>query len=171
MKNLNIDIEEGSYKPTLVLGGSLTYQSGRNRVFKWDAPDWDKNISKKIYLNFSMNLFNGFQTREKVSQAKISLRETQIQKETAERGFRLQIESCLNDLDDAQKQLIIKKRSVDLAQKNQEMTDAAFKVGRDTQINLLNANMSLHKAKLDYMEAILNWNNAKNALLQATGEY
>lgn len=171
MKNLNIDIEEGSYKPTLVLGGSVTYQSGKNRVFRWAAPDWDKNISKKVYLNFSMNLFNGFQTREKVSQAKISLRETQIQKETAERGFRLQIESCLNDLDDAQKQLIIKKRSVDLAQKNQEMTDAAFKVGRDTQINLLNANMSLHKAKLDYMEAILNWNNAKNALLQATGEY
>src|SRR5574344_35928 len=90
MYNENIDIEKGDYKPTLVLGGSIMYQNGQNHVFKWDAPDWDDNISKKIYLNFSMNLFNGMKTREAVVQAKTSLRKTQIQKDNAERGIRLE---------------------------------------------------------------------------------
>lgn len=171
MKTKNIDIESGDYKPTVVLIGGLQYSNNKNEITEWDAPDWDKNINKYIALNVTMNLFNGMKTREKVVQAKTSLRTTQIQKESAERGFRLQIESCLNDLDDAQKQLDIKKRSVDLAQKNLDMTDAAYRVGKDTQINLLSANMSLRTAKLSYMEAVLNWNNALIALQQATGEF
>lgn len=170
MQTKNIDIESGNYKPTVVLVGGIKYANNQNEITEWDAPTWSK-LNKYIALNLTMNLFNGMQTRESVAQAKSDVRTTQIQKDAAERGFRLQIESCLNDMDDAQKQLEIKKRSVELAQKNQEMTDAAFKVGKDTQINLLNANMSLRTAKLNYMEAVLNWNNALNALQQATGEF
>ena len=170
MQTKNIDIESGNYKPTVVLVGGIKYANNQNEITEWDAPTWNK-LNKYIALNLTMNLFNGMQTRESVAQAKSDVRTTQIQKDAAERGFRLQIESCLNDMDDAQKQLEIKKRSVELAQKNQEMTDAAFKVGKDTQINLLNANMSLRTAKLNYMEAVLNWNNALNALQQATGEF
>ena len=166
-----IDIEKGDYHPMVVLVGGLKYANNQNSIKDWDAPDWDKNINKYIALNATMNLFNGMQTREKVTQAKSSLRSTQIQKESAERGFRLQIESCVNDLNDAEQQLGIKKRSVELAQKNQELTEASYTLGKETQINLLEATMKLRSAKLNYMEAVLNWNNAYNALLQATGEY
>ncbi len=166
-----IDIEKGDYHPMVVLVGGLKYANNQNSIKDWDAPDWDKNINKYIALNATMNLFNGMQTREKVTQAKSSLRSTQIQKESAERGFRLQIESCVNDLNDAEQQLGIKKRSVELAQKNQELTEASYTLGKETQLNLLEATMKLRSAKLNYMEAVLNWNNAYNALLQATGEY
>lgn len=167
----NIAIEEGGYKPTLVLGGSITYQNGQNRVFKWDAPDWDDNISKQVYLNFSMNLFNGMQTKEGVVQAKTDLRKNQIQKDNAIRGIRLEIESAQSTFDDANRQLELQNRQVELAQKNLDMTEAAYKVGRETQLNYLDANMSLKNAKLDYLSAIIDWNKAYNALLKATGEY
>jgi len=166
-----VDLEKSDYRPTVVLIGNLKYANNQNSIKDWDAPDWDKNINKTITLNASMNLFNGMQTREKVTQAKSSLRSTQIQKESVERGFRLQIESCMNDLNDAEQQLGIKKRSVELAQRNQELTEASYTLGKETQINLLEATMKLRNAKLNYMEAVLNWNNAYNALLQATGEY
>lgn len=167
----NVSIEEGGYKPTLVLGGSITYQNGQNKVFHWDAPDWDDNISKQVYLNFSMNLFNGLQTREGVVQAKTDLRKNQIQKDNAIRGIRLEIESAQSTLDDANRQLELQNRQVELAQKNLDMTEAAYKVGRETQLNYLDANMSLKNAKLDYLSAIIDWNKAYNALLKATGEY
>ena len=77
----------------------------------------------------------------------------------------------MNDLNDAEQQLGIKKRSVELAQKNQILTEASYNVGKETQLNLLESTMKLRNAKLNYMEAVLNWNNAYNALLQATGEY
>jgi OMF family outer membrane factor len=170
MKTLNIEIEEGGYKPTVVLLGGIKYANNKNDFFDWDAPKWDK-LNKYIALNVSMNLFNGMKTREGVTQAKSSLRSTQIQKETAERGFRVQIESCVNTLEDANSQIEIAKRQVDLAQKNYDLTNEAYKLGRETQLNLLSAENSLRTAKLDYMSSIVEWNKAYNALLQATGEY
>ncbi|MBO6136066.1 MAG: TolC family protein [Fibrobacter sp.] len=170
MKNLNIEIEEGGYKPTVVLLGGIKYANNKNDFFDWDAPKWDK-LNKYVTLNVTMNLFNGMKTRESVTQAKSSLRSTQIQKETAERGFRMQIESCANTLEDANSQIEIAKRQVDLAQKNYDLTNDAYKLGRETQLNLLTAENSLRTAKLDYMNSIVEWNKAYNALLQATGEY
>lgn len=171
MLKKNIDIERGDYKPTVVLGGKLTYSNNQNEFYKWDAPDWDENISKVIFLNVSMNLFNGMQTREKVSQAKSNLRSTQIQRETLERGIRLQIESAANTLANAEAQLTLKKRRVELETKNLEMTETAYKAGRETQLNYLDATMSLKNAKLDYLNAVVAWNNAYNELLKATGEF
>ena len=171
IQSKTIDLEKSGYRPNVVLIGGLKYANNQNTIKDWDAPDWDKNINKYIALNATMNLFNGMQTREKVTQAKSSLRSTQIQKESVERGFRLQIETCVNDLKDAEQQLSIKKRSVELAQRNQELTEASYTLGKETQLNLLEATMKLRNAKLNYMEAVLNWNNAYNALLQATGEY
>ena len=170
MKNLNIEIEQGGYKPTVVLLGGIKYANNKNEFFDWDAPKWDK-LNKYVALNVSMNLFNGLKTREGVAQARSSLRSTQIQKETAERGFRVQIESCANTLEDANAQIEIAKRQIDLAQKNYDLTNEAYKLGRETQLNVLSAENSLRTAKLDYMSAIVEWNKAYNALLQATGEY
>lgn len=171
MNSKNVGIEQGGYKPTVVLVGGLKYSNNHNKITEWDAPDWDKNINKYVALNVRMNLFNGMKTKESVAQAKSSLRTTQIQKETAERGFRLQIESCASTLEDAVQQLELKKRQVELATRNYKLTEAAYKIGRETQLNLLDANMTLRSAKLDYTQAVLDWNNAYNALLQATGEY
>ena len=171
MASKNISIEEGGYKPTLVLVGGIKYTNNQNHFYQWDRPDWDDNISKYVALNLTMNLFNGMKTKESVVQAKSTLRSTQIQKETAERGFRVQIESCANSLEDANSQIEIAKRQIELAQKNYDLTNDAYKLGRETQLNLLSAENSLRTAKLGYMSAIVDWNKAYNALLQATGEY
>ena len=170
MKTLNVEIEQGGYKPTVVLLGGIKYANNKNEFFDWDAPTWDK-LNKYIALNVSMNLFNGMKTREGVVQAKSSLRSTQIQKETAERGFRVQIESCVNTLEDANSQIEIAKRQIDLAQKNYDLTNEAYKLGRETQLHVLSAENSLRTAKIDYMKAIVEWNKAYNALLQAPGEF
>lgn len=171
MYTLNVDINKGDYLPTVVLGGSLTYDNGANEWNDWDAPDWDENISKKIYLGVSMNLFNGWQTRENVTQAKSDVRNVQIQKETAERSIQLEMESAMNTWNDAQKQIVIQKSKVDLAQRNLDLTQVSYEAGKSPQLDLLDANMSLRTAKLDYMSAVVDWNKAYNALLKATGEY
>ena len=171
MLQKNVSIEEGGYKPTIVLVGGLKYSNNKNHFYQWDAPDWDDNINKYVALNLKLNLFNGMKTKEAVVQAKSNLRSTQIQKETAERGFRVQIESCANTLEDANSQIEIAKRQIDLAQKNYDLTNDSYKLGRETQLNLLTAENDLRTAKIGYMQAIVNWNQAYNALLQATGEY
>lgn len=171
IKNKLVDVQEGDYKPTVALVAGIKYSNNQNEFYKWDAPDWDENINKYIALSVTMNLFNGKKTKSSVAQAKSDVRSIQLQRETAERGFRLQIESCVSTLENATQQIEMKKRSQELAQKNYDLTEAAYKVGRETQINLLTANNSLRQAKLAYTQAIKEWNTAYNALLQATGEY
>ena len=170
MREKNIEIEEAGYKPTIALLGGLKYANNQNKITEWDAPKWDK-LNKYVSLNLSMNLFNGMQTKEAVVQAKSELRSTQLMKETAERGFRLQIEACVNNLEDAHNQIEIAKRQVDLANRGYEISEAAYQIGAETQINLLDVSQKLRLAKLGYMKAVLDWNNAYNALLKATGEY
>ncbi len=165
-----INIAEAEYKPTIALYGGIVYGNNKNNFYEWDAPKWDK-LNKFVGLKLSMNLFKGFQSREGVTQAKSTLRSAQIKRENAERGFRMQIEACANTLEDAQTQLDLQKRQIELATRNYDLTDAAYKIGHETQVNLLDANLKLHQAKMGYMQAVLNWNKAYNALLQATGEY
>ena len=171
MAEKNISIEEGGYKPTIVLVGGIKYANNKNKISEWDAPDWDDNINKYVALNLTMNLFNGMKTKESVVQAKSSMRSVQIQKESAERGFRMQIESCANTLEDANNQLEIQKNQVNLAQRNFDLTEASYKVGRSSQLDFLDASLELRSAKNDYLQASVDWNKAYNALLQATGEY
>lgn len=171
MADLKINIDDVGFKPNVVLGGSITYQSGNNDFFDWDRPDWDKNINKKVYLSVSMNLFNGFQTREAVVQSKSALRSAQITKENANRTIQLAIETNLNALEESEKNLELSKSSLALAKRNQELTEEAFKVGKAPQLDLLDANMSLRQAQLSHMQAVLGWNTAYKALLKATGEY
>jgi len=171
IKSKLVEIEEGDYKPTVVLIAGIKYTNNKNEFYNWDAPDWDENINKYIALNLTMNLFKGNQTKSSVAQAKSDLRSIQHQRETVELGFHLQVEACVSTLETATQQIEIKKRSLNLAQRNLELTEAAYKLGRDTQVNYLAANNSLRKAQLEYTTAIKDWNNAYNALLQATGEY
>ena len=79
--------------------------------------------------------------------------------------------TCVNNLEDAHNQIEISKRQVDLANRGYEISEAAYQIGAETQINLLDVSQKLRLAKLGYMKAVLDWNNAYNALLKATGEY
>ena len=166
----NIDIEKGGYKPTVALVGGLKYTNNQNKITEWDAPKWDK-LNKYVALNVSMNLFNGMQTKEAVVQAKSNLRSTQIQKETLEKSIRLEIETDAKALTTAEEQLVILKNNIDLAQRIYDMTEAAYKNGSETQLNLIAAGLSLHQAKLNYIKGVQNWNSAYDAMLTVTGEY
>ena len=170
MKEKNIEIEEAGYKPTVVLLGGLKYANNQNEFYKWDAPKWDK-LNKYIGLNVSMNLFNGMQTKEAVVQAKSSLRSTQIQKENLERSLRVLIENNVNALESVERNLVLLKGNIDLAKRIYEMTDASYKNGMETQINLLSANLQLRQARQNYLKAVVQWNHNYNALLLTTGEY
>lgn len=170
MTEKNIEIEEGGYKPTIALVGGLKYANNQNKITEWDAPKWDK-LNKYVALSLTMNLFNGMQTKEAVVQAKSSLRSTQIQKESTIRYIRLQIENNVKALENRERNLVVLKGNVELAERIYQMTEAAYQNGMKSQLELLAANLDLRNAKNNYLKGIMQWNEAYNALLQATGEY
>ena len=170
MTEKNIEIEEGGYKPTIASVGGLKYANNQNKITEWDAPKWDK-LNKYVALSLTMNLFNGMQTKEAVVQAKSSLRSTQIQKESTIRYIRLQIENNVKALENRERNLVVLKGNVELAERIYQMTEAAYQNGMKSQLELLAANLDLRNAKNNYLKGIMQWNEAYNALLKTTGEY
>jgi len=170
MTEKNIEIEEGGYKPTIALVGGLKYANNQNKITEWDAPKWDK-LNKYVALSLTMNLFNGMQTKEAVVQAKSSLRSTQIQKESTIRYIRLQVENNVKALENRERNLVVLKGNVELAERIYQMTEAAYQNGMKSQLELLAANLDLRNAKNNYLKGIMQWNEAYNALLKTTGEY
>ena len=166
----NIEIEESGYKPTVALLGGIKYANNQNEFYKWDAPKWDK-LNKYIALNLSMNLFKGMQTKEAIVQAKSNLRTLQVQKENTERAIRLDIENGAKALENSERNLVVLKQNIELAEKIYDMTETSYKNGMVSQLELLQANLDLRTAKTNYLTAVMAWNINYNSMLQITGEY
>ena len=166
----NIEIEESGYKPTVALLGGIKYANNQNEFYKWDAPKWDK-LNKYITLNLSMNLFKGMQTKEAIVQAKSNLRTLQVQKENTERAIRLDIENGAKALENSERNLVVLKQNIELAEKIYDMTETSYKNGMVSQLELLQANLDLRTAKTNYLTAVMAWNINYNSMLQITGEY
>ena len=170
MAEKNIEIEEGGYKPTIALLGGIKYANNQNKITEWDAPKWDK-LNKYVALNLSMNLFKGMQTKEAIVQAKSSLRTLQVQKENTERAIRLDIENGAKALENSERNLVVLKQNIELAEKIYDMTETSYKNGMVSQLELLQANLDLRTAKTNYLTAVMAWNINYNSMLQVTGEY
>ena len=170
MAEKNIEIEESGYKPTVALLGGIKYANNQNEFYKWDAPKWDK-LNKYITLNLSMNLFKGMQTKEAIVQAKSNLRTLQVQKENTERAIRLDIENGAKALENSERNLVVLKQNIELAEKIYDMTETSYKNGMVSQLELLQANLDLRTAKTNYLTAVMAWNINYNSMLQITGEY
>ena len=170
MAEKNIEIEESGYKPTIALLGGIKYANNQNEFYKWDAPKWDK-LNKYISLNLSMNLFKGMQTKEAIVQAKSNLRTLQVQKENTERAIRLDIENGAKALENSERNLVVLKQNIELAEKIYDMTETSYKNGMVSQLELLQANLDLRTAKTNYLTAVMAWNINYNSMLQITGEY
>lgn len=161
-----VRIARADYYPLLVAGGSLSKISMSN---EWNEFEWQDD--RRIFIQLQMNLFNGFQTREKVTQARTEVAKVDIQRQNAERGIKLQIESQAIALQDARSRLEVRTRMIDLAERQFKAAQTAFDAGSATQVEVLDASLELRKARLEKLEALLEWNLARNRLRLATGEY
>ena len=159
-----LKINRADYLPMLVAGASAGWISATNGAFEFDfQPD------QKVYIAFQMNLFNGFQTREKMTQSRTEIAKVRIQRDNAERGMRLQIEKEYTSVTDAIRRIGLRKETIDLAEQTLEMSEVAYNNGQATQMEFLDARLYVRKAHLEHLEALQDFNNALVRLQLATG--
>lgn len=168
MQELLIDIEKADYLPLIYGGGALTRMAATNDFIP-DRNEWFTDA--RVFIGLEWNLFNGFQTKQKVVQAKVNVEKTEIQKAHVEKSLALQIEAEKGNLNEAIARENIKKRMVELAQKAVTIANVSYENSTATQLDVLDANMALRSAKLDHLQAVLDINTANNNLLNAMGQF
>ncbi len=123
-----IDINGSDYWPTIAAFGSYGYGGQSDDL---NFLNYDVSI---VGLNFSMNLFQGGRTKNKVQQSQIIYQQTQQQLVLLQDYIESQIKARLLDLKRVTDVIEAQERNVELAQKTYKLATLRFREGSGTQL-------------------------------------
>ena len=118
----------------------------------------------------SVPIFSGFKNTNKVKQVRNQIRQLEIQREYLAKSTDVQVRSSINNLLTAREKMFANEKTVAQAQKAYDISNARYKAGAGTILELNSAELSLTQAKLNYSQAIYDYISAKADYDQIVGK-
>ncbi|MFH1214453.1 MAG: TolC family protein [Candidatus Neomarinimicrobiota bacterium] len=162
-----VSLAKANYLPSLIVGTSYQYQ-GQRDDFKFVNDDFYKSFNSSVSL--SVPIFSGFGTSAKVQQAKIAVKETGYQAESAINGIKLEVKSAFFIAKEADENVITQAKTISLAEEALRLAELMYSEGSSTQLDVLNANVALNQAKMNYQESLYKYNVALANLKKAINQ-
>jgi outer membrane protein TolC len=156
-------IDKGNYWPTIAAFGNYTYAGSSD---EWKFNNYSSSI---VGLNFTINLFQGGRTKNKVEQDIIVSKQTGEQIKSLTDVTEMQVKSQLNNLKRVKEQIDAMKRNISLAEKAYEIAQNRFKEGEGSELEVKDADISLSEAKINYTNAVHDFLVAKATLFNLIG--
>jgi HAE1 family hydrophobic/amphiphilic exporter-1 len=142
VQSLFIDVEAADAKPSIEFTGSYGYAVRRPRnIFDQDFTRWSAAI------NFTVPLFDGRRTAGRVMQARAQRNTVTQQIAALENQVRLDVQSAIDALALADRTIVAADLNVTQARRASEMTEANYKLGAATQLDVVDAQQSLRQAE------------------------
>jgi HAE1 family hydrophobic/amphiphilic exporter-1 len=159
VQTLLIDVTAADAKPSVEFNGSYGFAVRRPRnLFDQDFSSWSAGI------NFTVPLFDGKRTAGRVAQA-VSQRNTVTHQIAAlENQVRLEVQSAFDSLALADRTIQASELNVAQARRASEMTEANYKLGAATQLDVVDAQQSLRQAENIRNQALYTHANARATL-------
>ena len=162
----NIRIQKFAALPTLSGSFNFAYMSMANDVALKEFP-WIPYSTAALSLNIP--IFAGGKRHNQIRQAQNQYSQVQLQVENTERQLKIAIRQSLATMETNMKSYYAAQTALSSAQKGYDITEASYKVGRSTLIELNDAQLALTQAKLAESQAIYNFVVAKAQLEQTLG--
>ena len=156
-------IDRGSYWPTISAFGNYSFAGSAND-FKFQNYQ-----SSTVGLNFSMNLFQGGRTKNKVQQDQIVSMQTKEQIKSLTDLTISSVKSTLNDLKRVQSQIEAMKSNIKLAERAYQIAEDRYKEGAGSELEVKDANVALSQAKVNYTNSVHDYVIAKAELENLIG--
>ena len=156
---LLVDVAAADAKPSIEFTGAYGFAVRRPKnLFDQDFSRWSAGI------NFKVPLFDGRRTAGRVAQAR-SERNTVTQQIAAlENQVRLEVQSAFDELALANRTIQASELNVTQARRASEMTEANYKLGAATQLDVVDAQQSLRQAENIRNQALYTHANARAML-------
>ncbi|HUI31708.1 MAG TPA: TolC family protein [Candidatus Acidoferrales bacterium] len=157
----------GGYLPQIALVGDYYYQRPNQRIqppidaFK---DTWDASVQ------VSLPIWNWGQTESKVDEARAQREQAEwAQKQAADAVYLDVTQSYLN-FKQAKDKIAVAQTAVNDAEESYRISDQKFKVGLVTNTDLMDAEIALLQAKLNYTQALTGLEIARVSLEKAIGQ-
>ncbi|NJY62787.1 TolC family protein [Salinimicrobium sp. CDJ15-81-2] len=166
LREAQIDLQEANFYPSLSAFGNYAYQAQANN-FNFDEYFWVNTSSVGVQL--SIPVFEGLTRLRQIGQAKIDLKQTQIQKDFQRRSLSIQAQNALNRIQRALRSLEAQEQNIAQAEKGLEIAFVSYQSGVGTLLEINDAELALTQARLNQLEAVYDFLNALADFNQITG--
>jgi outer membrane protein TolC len=166
MLDKNISIERANFFPTLSLVGSYQYQTQDN-TFAFRNYLWATSLN--VGLQVSFPLFDGFRTGARTEQAMIDRDKIHYARLKAEEGLKIQLQAAELRMAEAKKRIAGQERNVGQAEKAVRIAQTRYKSGVGTQLELMDSEVAMTRARATRAQAIYDFLVAKAEWENASG--
>lgn len=158
-----IDLDRSEYWPSVYAFGNYTYAGASD---KWNFQNYS---SAMVGVTLSMNLFMGHQTKNRVEQRLISLKQTEQQIFQYKDAITIEVKSKINELKRVEQILEAQERNVVVAEKAYKIAVARYNEGTGSQLEVQNAEIALKQAKMNRLQSVYDYLIARSSLDELLG--
>jgi outer membrane protein TolC len=160
----NIEITKADNRPNIY--ASWDYYS-RSHITATATRNW--NDYQSIGLTFSWPIFDGWQTKAKVEQAIVDLKETRLVKEKTVKDIALELKNAYLDLKDAIAKIKSSQDQINLYKDTLLVTQDKYKAGIASSLDLNDVSLGYEVSLFNQKQAIYDYLLAKASFDKATG--
>ncbi|MCL5029689.1 MAG: TolC family protein [Bacteroidetes bacterium] len=158
----DINIAKGEKLPQLSITGDAGVLGVKPNNIKQDA-------GYSLFFSFSVPLFTWGGIDSRIQQAEISQEQALTNVDLTDRALQTQRLTILSEIELAKKNMINYKSSIKTAEENYLSSEARFRGGSGTNLDVLDAHRLEIQAELNYNNAVLQYQTAKSSLLRLYG--
>ncbi|HVO74014.1 MAG TPA: TolC family protein [Ignavibacteriaceae bacterium] len=151
----NVSYEFSKHFPELYLEGTWSDQAQENDPRSFSR--WRYNNSIYVGLNLRVPIFDGFQTTSRVEQAKIDLSKAEEDYSKNQELTKNQFQETILNIKQTREKIDSYKAGIDEAQLGYEIANKRYKSGIGTQLENVDALVTLSRAKVNYYTAVYDY--------------
>ncbi len=168
LAELDLKNQKVGYLPRVTLTGGYSYSAGRPQFFDLVTKPWFN--AANIGLGITVPIFDGFQRKYKIAQSQNNWQKVKNSYELLENSIDLQVKQGQITLKNAYETLGEQKANMELAQEIVRVTKIKYKQGVGSNLEVVNAEISLKEAQTNYFTTLYNALIAKVDLDKALGK-
>jgi outer membrane protein TolC len=161
-----IRMQQYAYLPTLSMQLSYNYYTQSD---KFNLAQWKWLPSSTLALSLSIPIFSGGQRYHTIKQTRVQANELDLQRVNTERQLRIGIRQSLSTMETSMRSYDAATDALKSAEKAYDVAAKSYEVGRSTLTDLNNTELTLTQTKLQALQAVYNFVNAKAGLEQTLG--
>jgi outer membrane protein len=162
-KEYEIDIAKSNYFPTVSASGGWNWSNNEFNQFS----DLGRSY---VGLSLSVPIFDNFNTNYQIENAKYQVSQSKIQLFQLEQSIKSTLQNALLNLEAAEKQIEIAKRTAFASEKSYESTKERFNGGVATVSDYFLATNQKINSQINILTAVYNYYSAKKQLNFIIGE-
>ena len=161
-----ITIARSNFLPKLFLQTDYSYLAMRDD-YKFSQDDFNKGFTSAISLQIP--IFQGFKSCKQYQKAKLDYKIMLDTEKQVNDGILAETEVAYNKFQEAKQKYLAVSQSVELAEEALRLANMMYKEGTNTQLDVLNSQLALTRARLNYVSSLYEYQMARYRLRRITG--